>query len=275
MNDSEKVLVKLALSDTNYLVSARLLQSRSPWFFEKISELERDPSVVFTFADAPTFECVLVFMCTGLLRIPSYLDDELEAILKVAMVAYRLKMEDLEWCAVGRLEEYFQINMRTYLPQHAIEYVLSNTQPKSHLREWLADHIAGCLSTGTLCVGALETLFVAAPDFALMIIREMQATAAAVTEALLDTDVSNIERARGEVIAWEDYEADSEGGQQVISDIAEDREMHEDRDSSDEKQDQGESSEGRFDKENDNEMEDDSGVQDGNEADDEESAEES
>lgn len=275
MNDGEKILVELVLSDVNYLVSAKLLRNRSSWFHEKISQSGRNQSVALMFADAATFEWVLLFMCTGLLPISSHLENELEAVLKVAMVAHWLKMEGLEWCAAGRLGEYFQFNMSKYLPKHAIDYVLSNTRTASHLREWLADHVAGCLSTGTIHVGTIADLLAVVPNFASMIILEMQITTTAVTEALLDTDVSNIERARSEVIGWRDYETDSGNGQQGLLDVAEDEEMDEERDDSDGEHEQGESSQGNWDGETDNEMEDDSEVQDENEAGSGESAEES
>lgn len=83
------------------------------------------------------FEPVLVFMCTGALRTPNTMEDQLDAAFEIAMVACRLGMEDLEWCASGKLEEYFEINKSTYLPQAASEHILHSTGITSHLCEWL------------------------------------------------------------------------------------------------------------------------------------------
>jgi hypothetical protein len=205
MNGGEQVLVEVLISEINYLVPAKLLGAHSTWFFRQISEREGADSIVFT-ASAHVLECVLVFMCTGVLRMPRHQENELEATVMMAMVACWLKMEDLEWCAVGRLEVYFEANKNIFLPQNAVEYVLKNTESTSHLREWLAGHVAGCLSTRTMCAGALYGVVATAPDFATKIMMSMQETAIEINTVLLDADVSDIERARSEVIHVGDYE---------------------------------------------------------------------
>ena len=200
MNESPKILVKAILSDTDFLLPTKLLCERSAWFSAKISELEGCSPIVFPFADSHVFESVLRFMCTGILQISDCQKDQPDAAFEMAMVACRLKMEDLEWCAVGKLEDYFEINNSTYLHQYSVEYVLRNTPSKSHLREWLADHVGGSLSTGTLRAGTIAGLMATAPDFAIKIIMSMQTIVVGTTNALLDMDVSDIEWARHEVM---------------------------------------------------------------------------
>jgi hypothetical protein len=95
MNGDEKVLVEVPMSEIDYLVPARLLGAHSTWFSRQISEREGADSIVFM-ASAHVLEYVLVFMCTGVLRMPRYQENELEATLGMATVACWLKMEDLE-----------------------------------------------------------------------------------------------------------------------------------------------------------------------------------
>ena len=200
MNESPKILVKAILSDTDFLLPIKLLCERSAWFSAKISELEGCGSIVFPFADSHVLESVLRFMCTGILQMSDCQKDQLDAAFEMAMVACRLKMEDLEWCAVGKLEDHFKINNSTYLSQDSVEYVLRNTASKSHLREWLAEHVGGCLSTGTLHAGTIARLVATAPDFTIKVIMSMQITVVGATNALLDMDVGDIEWARSEVM---------------------------------------------------------------------------
>lgn len=200
MNESPKILVKAILSDTDFLVPTKLLCERSAWFSAKISGLDCSSPVVFPFADSHVLESVLRFMCTGILQLSDWQKDQLDAAFEMAMVACRLKMEDLEWCAVGKLEDHFDINNRTYLSEESIEYVLRNTASQSHLREWLADHVGGCLSTGILHAETIARLMATAPDFTVKVIMSMQITVVGTTNALLDMDVGDIEWARSEVM---------------------------------------------------------------------------
>jgi hypothetical protein len=78
-------------------------------------------------ATTDVFESVLGFMCTGILRVQSDQGNELKRSLEVCMLACRLEMEELEWCAVSKVKEYFEANKNAYLPQAAIRYVLHNT----------------------------------------------------------------------------------------------------------------------------------------------------
>lgn len=68
-----------------------------------------------------------------------------------------------------------------------------------------ADHVAGCLRTGTISAGALADLIATAPDFATKIMMSMQTTAVETNQALLDMDISEIERARDEVRNWSNH----------------------------------------------------------------------
>ncbi|KAF7510592.1 hypothetical protein GJ744_006204 [Endocarpon pusillum] len=222
MNESPKILVKAILSDTDFLLPTKLLCERSAWFSAKISQLDGCSPIVFPFADSHVFESVLRFMCTGILQISDCHADQPDAAFEMAMVACRLKMEDLEWCAVGKLEDYFEVNNNTYLHPDSVEYVLRNTASKSHLREWLADHVGGSLSTGTIRAETIARFMATAPDFAIKIIMSMQITVVGTTNALLDMDISDIEWARHEVMDRDN------GGQGFLS--------HEDVDDSDEEE---------------------------------------
>ncbi len=228
MNDSEKVLVEVVGSGVDYLVPAKLVRERSAWFGAKLSQREGVDSIVFEIGNAFTFKSVLLFMCTGLLPMSLRLRNQLDAALEIAMVANKLKMEDLEWCAVGRLEEYFESNKSTHVSHIAIECVLHSTETTSYLRAWLAGHVAGCLSTGTICAGALDRLITTAPDFATMIMMEMQRTTIEVTNALLDTDIIEIENARREVMPGSNYAAGSETDEPMRSSEDESEEAEED-----------------------------------------------
>jgi hypothetical protein len=254
MNGNEKVLVEVPISEINYLVPAKLLGAHSTWFSGQINEREGDDSIVFT-ASAHVLECVLVFICTGVLRMPRHQENEPEATFKMATVACWLKMEDLEWCAVGRLEEYFEANKSIFLPQNAVEYVLKNTESTSHLREWLADHVAGCLSTRTMCAGALYGVVATAPDFAAKIMMSMQETAIEITTVLLGADVSDIERARSEVIHGGDYEGYYERhwgiDEQMESGENEDEEADPDLEDTEENTDSGDNDEASSEEEDD------------------------
>ncbi len=200
MNESPKIVVKAILSDTDFLLPTKLLCERSAWFSAKIGDLESCSPIVFPFADSHVLESVLRFMCTGILQMSDCQKDQPDAAFEMAMVACRLKMEDLEWCAVGKLEDYFEINNNTHLSQHSIDHVLHNTASKSHLREWLADHVGRCLSTGTLRAGTIARLMATAPDFTVKVIMSMQLTVVGTTKAFLDMEVGDIEWARSEVM---------------------------------------------------------------------------
>jgi hypothetical protein len=163
-------------------------------------------------ATADVFESMLGFMCTGILRVPSDEGNELKRSLEVCMLACRLEMEELEWCAVGKVEEYFEANKNAYLPQSAIRYVLHNTQSISHLHEWLATHVAGRLSTGAMCAEALEEVIATAYDFATRIIISMQTTVVEITGALLDMEFSEIRKARSKVMRDSNYDGNSARG---------------------------------------------------------------
>lgn len=206
MNDSEKVVLRVSTTEIDYLVSAKLLRRQSAWFSKALGEHDEPISISITVADAGILESLLVFMCTGILKMPLYPGHELKTVLQVSLIAYTLKMETLEWCAVGRLEEYFETNPNAYLPRSAVENVLQNTGPGSHLREWLADHVAVWLCTGTICAGALAELVTTAPDFATGIMISMQTTAMEMTNAFLYLDISEITEARREVIDGSDRE---------------------------------------------------------------------
>jgi hypothetical protein len=209
MNDGKKILVNVVLSGVDYLVPAKLLCEMSPWFSAQLDEYEWFDSVVFTMATADVFESVLGFMCTGILRVPSDEGNELKRSLEVCMLACRLEMEELEWCAVGKVEEYFEANKNAYLPQSAIRYVLHNTQSTSHLHEWLATHVAGRLSTGAMCAEALEGVIATAYDFATRIIISMQTTVVEITGALLDMEFSEIRKAQSKVMRDSNYDGNS------------------------------------------------------------------
>jgi hypothetical protein len=61
-----------------------------------------------------------------------------------------------------------------------------------------------------VCAEALYGVVATAPDFATKIMMSMQETAIEIITTLLDADVSDIERARSEVIHGGDYEGDYE-----------------------------------------------------------------
>lgn len=180
-------------------------------------------------ATADVFESVLGSICTGILRVPSDEGNELKRSLEVCMLACRLEMEELEWCAVGKVEEYFEANKNAYLPQAAIRYVLHNTQSTSHLHEWLATHVASRLSTGAMCAEALEGVIATAHDFATRIIISMQTTVVEITGALLDMEFSEIRKARSKVMRDSNYDGNS-----AMDDDERDDEMDEDEERDDE-----------------------------------------
>jgi hypothetical protein len=223
MNDGKKILVNFVLSGVDYLFPAKLFCERSPCFSARLDEYEWFDSVVFTMATADVFESVLGFMCTGILRVPSDQGNELKRSLEVCMLACRLEMEELEWCAVSKVKEYFEANKNAYLPQAAIRYVLHNTQSTSHLRQWLATHVAGHLSTGAMCAEALDGVIATVPDFATRIIMSMQKTVVEITVALLDMEFSEIRKARSKVMRDINYDGDS-----AIDDDERDDKMGED-----------------------------------------------
>lgn len=238
MNIGEKVVINVVLSGIKYLVPTRLLCERSAWFSVELVDHEFHDSVMFTMTRAAIFESVLEFMCTGILRTPSQ-ENEIDAALEICMLACKLKMEDLEWCAVGRLEEYFQPNRNSYLSCSTINLLLHNTECTSHVREWLVDHIAACLSSGRICAKALGGIVATSPDFAMKILMEMQATVMDVTEVLLDMDVSNIEKARSQVMHSENWEEDTSIDEEMDSDGNEYGEVDEYYEAEDEDEDMG------------------------------------
>jgi hypothetical protein len=198
LNDSEKVISEIPASETDSILPAELLRMRSAWFSEKIAKGPQ--SVLFTMANNPILECVLEFMCTGVVRTSLDLRKELQAALDLAIVARKLKTEDLEWCALGRLEGHLEGNQSTYLSQSPVKHVFHETEDKSHLRDWLADHVTGSLCTGLICAGDLNGLIATSPDFAIKITISIPQTAVEVTNTLLNVKLSEIERARGEVM---------------------------------------------------------------------------
>jgi hypothetical protein len=210
MNDDRKVVVNVVLSELYYFVPARLLCERSPWFSTKVDERGELNTVVFAMAKAPTFETMLGFRCTGILEKPLQQENELETVLEICMMAWKLRMEDLEWCAVGKLDDYFDTHPGLSLPQTTIAQVLRNTEKTSHLREWLVDHVADCLSTGSICAGSLTGLVTTAPEVATAVMISMQTTIIEVTNTLLNMDINQIERARGELMHWVNHDRNFE-----------------------------------------------------------------
>ena len=200
MNDGPNVLVLVFVSNVDFSLPTTLLCAHSAWFAATISNPAMDGTIDFPFGDAAVLETVLVFMCTGVLRISDRMGNKLYAALEMAIVAFKLGMEDLEWCAVGKLEEYFAIKTGAQLRPHEIKRALRSTGSTSHLREWLADHIATCLTTGTIDAASLAGLTSAEPEFATRIMMSMQTTAIELIKVLLDADVRSIERARAEVM---------------------------------------------------------------------------
>ena len=128
------------------------------------------------------------FMCRDILRMPLDEEDEPSTALELCRVALELKREDLEWCAVGRLNDHFDSNPGAFLPREAIEHILSNTGSKSHLREWLVDHVAGCWSSGVMCAANIEGLIATSSGFAAHVMMSMQTTVTEVTKVLMDMD---------------------------------------------------------------------------------------
>jgi hypothetical protein len=202
MNVSLQILVLIAGSNIDFFLPARLLCAHSAWFTAAISNREMGASIIFPFSDASVLEAVLVFMCTGVLRLSDHMGHQLHAALEMAMVAHKLVMEDLEWYAVGKLEEYFDVNRSSQLrpDEIEIERVFHSTGSTSHLCEWLTNHIAGCLTSGTMMAAALVGLTTAEPAFVTMIVMSIQTTAFELTKVPMDADVRKREKARGKAM---------------------------------------------------------------------------
>jgi hypothetical protein len=201
MNDSPKIVVLVFGSNVDFVLPTKLLCAHSAWFAAMISNPTINGTIEFRLGDADVLETVLVFMCTGVLRKSNHMRQQVHAALEMAIVAFNLGMEDLEWCAVGKLEENLTVKTGSTLPPDEIKRVLRSTGSTSHLREWLADHIASRLTTGTINAASLAGLTTAEPVFATMIMMSMQTTAIELLKVLMVADVRSIERARAEVMA--------------------------------------------------------------------------